>query len=99
MPSTGHQGPFANSMPKDQAVLLPAARNLTSSNDPSQSVALNRDNSSSEQTWIPTPNRRQSWSSQDHKHQLQDRLLDVEKGSETGFTETDSEKAEVGREE
>ena len=41
------------------------------------------------QAWKPKFDRRQSWSDQDHKHELQERLLNVEEGRETGFSETD----------
>jgi hypothetical protein len=40
------------------------------------------------QPWQPKVNRRQSWSQEDQKHQQQERLLDIEQGRETGFTET-----------
>lgn len=40
--------------------------------------------------WAPSVNRRQSWSEQDMKHQMQARLLQAEKGKESGFTEMKS---------
>ena len=46
-----------------------------------------QDDSGPEKSWKPTFDRRQSWSNQDRKHQLQERLLGVERGKETGFTE------------
>lgn len=46
-----------------------------------------QDDVAPEKSWKPTFDRRQSWSNQDHKHQLQERLLGFEKGKEMGFTE------------
>lgn len=40
------------------------------------------------QSWTPKMGRRQSWSQEDQKHQQQERLLNVEKERESGFTET-----------
>lgn len=37
--------------------------------------------------WQPRFDRRQSWSNQDRKHYLQERLLNVEGSRERGFTE------------
>ena len=42
----------------------------------------------SDQSWTPKLDRRQSWSQEDQKHQQQERLLNVEKERESGFTET-----------
>ncbi|CEJ62183.1 hypothetical protein PMG11_10691 [Penicillium brasilianum] len=44
----------------------------------------------SDSSWKPRFDRRQSWSHEDQKHQLQERLLNVEQGRETGFTEKGS---------
>jgi hypothetical protein len=45
----------------------------------------------SDQSWKPRFDRRQSWSQEDQKHLLQERLLEhAEIGRETGFTETGS---------
>lgn len=41
-----------------------------------------------EPAWQPRFDRRQSWNHQDRKHQLQERLLNVEGSRERGFTET-----------
>lgn len=41
----------------------------------------------SEQTWVPRLDRRQSWSQQDQKHQMQEPLMEVEQGRESGFSE------------
>lgn len=41
----------------------------------------------SDQPWEPKFDRRQSWSHQDRKHELQERLLGVQEGTETGFSE------------
>jgi len=40
------------------------------------------------QTWVPQFNRRQSWNQQDRKHEMQERLIQVEQGRESGFSES-----------
>ncbi|KAJ5874576.1 uncharacterized protein N7529_003006 [Penicillium soppii] len=67
---------------------LPFFQKLSSTNATEPSTS--QDNTGPEKSWKPTFDRRQSWSSQDHKHQLQERLLDSEKGKEMGFTEAHS---------
>lgn len=83
MQSTSHQGPFPD-RPREQRV--PTTEDISSS-DTQRSSHPNRD-AVSEQTWKPSLDRRQSWSNQDRKHQLQERLMSVDKGQERGFTET-----------
>lgn len=61
-----------------------------SSSDPHPLPDSNQD-TESDQSWKPRFDRRQSWSQEDQKHLLQERLLvHVEIGQETGFTETGS---------
>ncbi|KAJ5238755.1 hypothetical protein N7468_003374 [Penicillium chermesinum] len=47
-----------------------------------------------EPSWQPRLDRRQSWSDQDRKHELQERLLDMEAGRELGFSEKHEGKPE-----
>ena len=66
------------------------AEQLSQSNNPHDAVRTNHNATSdatSDQNWLPHLDRRQSWSREDCKHQLQERLLDVEQGRETGFSE------------
>lgn len=42
--------------------------------------------------WKPTFNRQQSWNTQDMKREMQQRLLQTEKGKELGYTEAAGEK-------
>jgi hypothetical protein len=78
MASNQEHNPF-NEMHREDLAIHPASRDLESSKP--ESPASNRDD------WKPTFDRRQSWSSQDQKHQLQERLLGSEQGKEMGFTE------------
>ncbi|KAE8420738.1 hypothetical protein BDV36DRAFT_249055 [Aspergillus pseudocaelatus] len=50
-----------------------------------------RDSRTSSEGWRPMIDRRQSWSEEDRKHELQAWLLGVEEGKETGFTESSHE--------
>ncbi|PGG95613.1 hypothetical protein AJ79_09949 [Helicocarpus griseus UAMH5409] len=62
---------------------------------PTSSRRTSRDEGETEQgvsptattQWHPQLNRTQSWSEQDMKHQLQQRLMGLEKEKESGFTE------------
>ncbi|KAF7714157.1 Uncharacterized protein PECH_009018 [Penicillium ucsense] len=45
----------------------------------------------SQQSWKPKFDRRQSWNHEDQKHELQERLLNLEPARETGFSETGRE--------
>ncbi|KAF3396497.1 hypothetical protein F1880_007251 [Penicillium rolfsii] len=80
------QGPFPDRTRETMASAT-QPQSLSSSDshprpDPNQSPE-------SDQSWKPKFDRRQSWSQEDQKHQLQERLVvHVEMGQETGFTET-----------
>lgn len=92
--STDHQVHFPSSNhPSEQTIFLPATRNLSSpfTNDPSE-IRQNQSEEDQEldQTWKPRPDRRQSWSVQDYKHEVQDQLVQAQqKGEQTGFTESE----------
>ncbi|KAJ5237738.1 hypothetical protein N7489_007829 [Penicillium chrysogenum] len=70
--------------------ILPFAQNPKPYNDTAGSSRPSRESTSSEKSWKPTFHRQHSWSNQDQKHQLQERLYRSEKGKETGFTEVHS---------
>lgn len=70
--------------PEAQRVTLPFTPKPTATDVVESS---SHDDAVPEKSWKPTFDRRQSWSNQDQKHQLQERLLGFEKGKETGFTE------------
>jgi hypothetical protein len=86
MTSTGHTGSFSDDSAKQHTVVVPADRTATSSssNPSSSSTDPAKDDG---KPWKPVFNRQQSWSKQDMKRQLQDRLLQPEKGKESGYTE------------
>jgi hypothetical protein len=69
-------------------VTLPFAQRSTAT-DATGSSGLNRE-ATSEKSWKPTLDRQQTWSNEDRKHQLQERLLGSERGKESGFTEAHS---------
>jgi hypothetical protein len=73
---------------KEQTMDLPFNQKLTSNSD--TEIPSPGDHANPEKSWKPTFDRRQSWSNEDRKHQLQERLLGSEKGKETGFTEAHS---------
>lgn len=82
MQSTSHQGPLPDRTKEHPfAAEKPSVGNDLAEINPHPKVA-------SEQPWEPKFDRRQSWSQQDRKHELQERLLGVEKGREMGFSET-----------
>ncbi|KAJ5577707.1 uncharacterized protein N7459_006671 [Penicillium hispanicum] len=83
MQSASPRGPFPDRA-KEQTV--PAGQNDHSS-DESEAVGANQD-AGLDKRWTPKFDRRQSWSQEDQKHQMQERLLGVEQGPETGFSET-----------
>ncbi|KAJ5381162.1 uncharacterized protein N7496_003590 [Penicillium cataractarum] len=87
MQSTIQQNPIADRA-RESAASTTQSRDLSSS----ESHQLPDPNSDtvSDSSWKPRFDRRQSWSHEDQKHQLQERLLIVEQGWETGFTETGS---------
>ncbi|KAE8378477.1 hypothetical protein BDV26DRAFT_261508 [Aspergillus bertholletiae] len=49
---------------------------------------VDRDGQESSEGWKPMIGRRQSWSEEDRKHELQAWLLVAEEGKETGFSES-----------
>ncbi|KAJ5698369.1 hypothetical protein N7462_000374 [Penicillium macrosclerotiorum] len=81
MQPTSHQGLFPDRT-KD-----PVSTQTSSSSQPHESPDPSPE-APSQQSWKPRFDRRQSWSNEDHKHQLQERLLDVKSGQQAGFTET-----------
>ncbi|KAL5356751.1 hypothetical protein BJX96DRAFT_143299, partial [Aspergillus floccosus] len=52
---------------------------------------LEKDDEGIVKPWKPNPDRRQSWSEQEMRHQFQSHLFDVEEGKKTGFTEVSHE--------
>ncbi|KAJ5099335.1 hypothetical protein N7532_006336 [Penicillium argentinense] len=88
METTAHQGSFPDrSEAKDQPVSAGAVENTPFSNQSHDRQSS--DGEDRESTWKPRFDRRQSWSNEDRKHQLQERLLNVEGSRERGFSETD----------
>ncbi|KAJ5685923.1 hypothetical protein N7536_008542 [Penicillium majusculum] len=75
---------------KEHSIILPFAQNSNPSKDTTGSSGLNRGGTSPEKSWKPTFDRQHSWSNEDRKHQLQERLHGSEKGKEMGFTEAHS---------
>lgn len=69
-----------------QPVTLPFFQTDTSTGD----SEFRSDESAPEKSWKPTFDRRHSWSNEDRKHELQERLLGSEKGNVQGFTEAHS---------
>lgn len=49
------------------------------------------DGPSSNQPWQPRYDRRQSWSTEDYKHELQERMLNAEGHLDSGFSEKSEE--------
>ncbi|KAJ5199455.1 hypothetical protein N7491_011340 [Penicillium cf. griseofulvum] len=72
---------------KEHTVILPCAQKPNSSTDTTGSSGLSREGTSSEKSWKPSIDRQHSWSNEDRKHQLQERLYGSEKRKEMGFTE------------
>ncbi|KAJ5619486.1 hypothetical protein N7510_003470 [Penicillium lagena] len=93
--SPSHQSPSADSNhPTEQTILLPATSNLSSPipNNLSE-IGQNQseDDQKQDQPWKPRPDRRQSWSVQDYKHELQDQMVRAQQqGEQTGFTESEN---------
>ncbi|KAJ5134280.1 hypothetical protein N7448_000696 [Penicillium atrosanguineum] len=81
MQSTIHQGPFPDRS-REQAT--PPFETVSHENHEPQDV---KEETVSEQNWTPRVDRRQSWSHEDQKHQMQERLMQVEQGRESGFSE------------
>lgn len=65
-----------------QTMNLPFSQKVASTDPESP-----RDDMTPEKSWKPTFDRRQSWSNEDRKHEMQDKLVGSEKGNEQGFTE------------
>jgi hypothetical protein len=84
MASTGQKGPFSDKASTQHTVVLPAERDSTS-NDASGSHPGN--NGEQTKPWKPSFNRQQSWNEQDMKREMQTRLLQTVKGTESGFSE------------
>ncbi|KAJ5958948.1 uncharacterized protein N7479_006098 [Penicillium vulpinum] len=82
-------GQFPNTG-KEHTVILPFNQNTNPSTNTARPSGPYRDNTSTEKSWKPSFDRQHSWSTQDHKHQLQERLHGSEKGKEMGFTEAHS---------
>ncbi|KAJ5533867.1 hypothetical protein N7527_000121 [Penicillium freii] len=69
---------------KEHTIVLPFAQNSNPSSETTGSSGLNRGDTSLEKSWKPTFDRQHSWSNEDRKHQLQERLHGSEKGKEMG---------------
>ncbi|KAL4892463.1 hypothetical protein BDV59DRAFT_180002 [Aspergillus ambiguus] len=90
MPSTDNQQAFVGSsteFSEIQTVVLPGEvpRLRRADTSPAGHPDMHREGLT--KPWRPNPDRRQSWNEQDMRHQSQSRLLDLEEGRETGFTE------------
>lgn len=84
MQSTGHQG--ASALPDRSKDYFSSTDEKSSSDAKMREISKS---STSGQSWEPKFDRRHSWSQEDRKHELQGRLLSVDRGSEKGFSETD----------
>jgi hypothetical protein len=82
MQSSSHQGPFPDRSREQTTAPLETVSH--ESHEP-QGV---EEEGVSEPTWTPHFDRRQSWSQQDRKHLMQERLMEVEQGRESGFSES-----------
>ncbi|KAJ5794570.1 hypothetical protein N7457_001169 [Penicillium paradoxum] len=89
MTSNNHNGGHQFMATQKEHIVLSLSHNHTHSADATSS-GPNRKDASPEKSWKPKLDRQQSWSNEDRKHQLQERLLGSEKGKETGFTEAHS---------
>ncbi|KAJ5739430.1 hypothetical protein N7533_012214 [Penicillium manginii] len=90
MQSTSHQGSLPDRS-RDHTTTTEINPAPSQAHDSSDSHRKSDDRleaqADAEPTWQPRFDRRQSWSTQDYKHQLQERLLNVEESRERGFTE------------
>lgn len=86
MQSTTHQSSYPDRT-REQGV---SSKPNISSEEPDASHSSH--DPISDQPWEPKFDRRQSWSHQDRKHELQERLLGVQEGTEMGFSEEDHER-------
>ncbi|EPS34251.1 hypothetical protein POX_a00775 [Penicillium oxalicum] len=71
---------------KSSSITTTAPPHFSDSNTPQRPIPTA--DAVSEQSWKPKFDRRQSWNHEDQKHELQERLLNMEQGRETGFSET-----------
>jgi hypothetical protein len=76
--TTPHHGNSTTGRPEGPSLIT------TTTKQPSVATT---ETAADERGWSPSINRRQSWSEQDMKHELQKRLTGLEKGKESGFTE------------
>ncbi|KAJ6107732.1 hypothetical protein N7523_009055 [Penicillium sp. IBT 18751x] len=83
MQSTSPPGPFPDR--SREQTTLPLEHEPHDSHKPQGA----KDDIVPEQNWTPQLDRRQSWSAQDQKHQMQERFMQVEQGRESGFSETE----------
>lgn len=89
MVSTGHKGAFSETKPGEHTILLPADKNLSPKKSTSPEAHQDpRKDSTSEEVWKPNFNRRQSWSREDQKHEMQRDLMGPEKRRYSGYSET-----------
>ncbi|KAJ5407885.1 hypothetical protein N7509_001768 [Penicillium cosmopolitanum] len=93
MQSTSHQGSLPDRS-RDHTVTTEANPTPSQAHESTDHSLRERNDrvaaeaeAEAESTWQPRFDRRQSWSTQDRKHQLQERLLNVEGSRERGFTE------------
>lgn len=82
MQSTSRQGPFPDRSREQTTAPLG-----TVSHESHEPKGVEEE-AASEQTWTPRFDRRQSWSQQDRKHLMQERLMEVQQGRESGFSES-----------
>lgn len=82
MQSTSHQGSFPD---RTREQTTPPMQTVSKEN---HDLPGANQEAVSEHPWSPRFDRRQSWSQQDQKHQMQERLMEVEKGRESGFSES-----------
>lgn len=82
MQSTSPQGSFPDRSREQRSLPLETVSHE------SQEPQGGKDKNVSEQNWTPRFDRRQSWSAEDQKHQMQERFMQVEQGRESGFSES-----------
>lgn len=89
MVSTGHKNAFSETKSGEHTILLPADKNLSPKTSTSPEAHQDtRKDSTSEEVWKPNFNRRQSWSREDQKHEMQRDLMGPEKRRYSGYSET-----------
>lgn len=85
MQSTGQQSSIPD---RSREQRVPPTEDIASIDRSNASDSSRRDRVlAQDEPWKPNLDRRQSWSSEDRKHQLQGRLMEVVQGQEPGFTE------------